>query len=467
MARLTFNVELNSKPDRSGRWQVMVRLHQKGQKPGRVLTTVKIENAARFWDAELLKKEREKNPDTDRKVVWGKWVVKHPEREVLNEEILQEYERIKKQATNWLNEFPYLTPTLLAERFREGVTDQYFPLLDDALEQVKEQAYTTYACKLSARTLLKSFLGDRADSTYLQSVTPILVREFRNHLKTKAWNSRGDKRKASTINEIIGRLNNLHEQILIKKGLSEKQAALQSPWTEIEALPEIKTPKTTLTDNIIDEIKIASFESKRKVITHDIAFHIWMLSRVLAGARISDVIKLRYQEFDVNQEGEPVHLRYQMLKTGHLISTPVFEEARLLLKRWWNPDAKATDYVLPLLNNSEEYARLLTHEQYKKAFFEVRRKFSTTLNHWNKSINGALKEIEVGANLSRPLRMHSSRHSFADLALRIMKEEASLTLYDIQLMMGHQSLKTTEIYTKDWDEKDISQPMQVVFRKKG
>ncbi|MVM34363.1 tyrosine-type recombinase/integrase [Spirosoma sp. HMF4905] len=466
MARLTYNVELNSKPDRSGRSQVMVRLHQKGQKPGRVLTSVKIENASRYWDAELLKKEKEKNPNTDRKVVWGKWVVKHPKREPLNDEILQEYERIKKQVGEWLKEFPYLTPSLLAERFREGVIDQYFPLLDEVLEQVKEQAYATYACKLSARTLFKNFLGDKAEVTYLQSVTPIVVREFRDHLKNKAWNKRGDKRMPSTINEIMGRLNNLHELVLIKKGLSQKQAALQSPWTEIEALVEIKTPKTKLTETLINEIKIAPIESKRKVITYEIAFQIWMLARVLAGARISDVIKLRYCEFELNRDGEPVHLRYQMQKTGHLISTPVLEEGRLLLKRWWNPEAKATDYVLPLLNNSKEYARLLTHEQYKKASFEVRRKFSTTLNHWNKSINGALKEIEIGANLSKPLRMHSSRHSFADLALRIMKEEASLTLYDIQLMMGHQSLKTTEIYTKNWEEQDISQPMQVVFRKK-
>ncbi|GAB3948295.1 hypothetical protein GCM10028805_22330 [Spirosoma harenae] len=464
MARLTFNVELSSKADRSGRWQVMVRLHQKGQKPGRVLTSVKIENAPKFWDAELLKKEKEKDPSTKRKVSWGKWVVKHPKREPLNTEILAEYERIKKLATGWLEETPYLTPTLLADRFREGISDLYFPLLDKVVEQAKSQAYGTYLNKKSARDLFYTFLADKAEGATLQSITPITALSFQSHLQdTKSI--RGDKRKASSINEIIGRLNTLHEEVLMSRGIPKKQATLQSPWTEIEPLTETKTPKAKLNEQTIERVTGIQIESKRRVVTHEMAFQIWLLARVLAGARISDVLKLRYREFELNEAGEPVHLRYEMMKTGHLISTPVFEEAQLLLKQFWAPSSSPDTYVLPLLKNSEPHAKLLTHEQYKNAPFEVRSRLAQVIRHWNKEINNRLREIEQKAKLPRPLRMHSARHSFADYALQIMKREANITLYDIQAMLGHGSLKTTEIYTRELEEKDLSESMQKIFKK--
>ena len=49
MPLLTFNVELASKPNKTGRSSVFIRLRLKGQRMARVLTAVKIPDAAKNW----------------------------------------------------------------------------------------------------------------------------------------------------------------------------------------------------------------------------------------------------------------------------------------------------------------------------------------------------------------------------------------------------------------------------------
>ena len=100
---------------------------------------------------------------------------------------------------------------------------------------------------------------------------------------------------------------------------------------------------------------------------------------------------------------------------------------------------------------------------YKSAPFAVRRRLSITIGYWVNQINQCLKEVEREAGLSGRLSTHTARHSFADLARRIMQEDKSLTLYDIQLMLGHTDHKTTVNYIEELSGSDATAPMTAVF----
>ena len=455
--RLTLNIELSSKSDRTGRWSVMVRLHLKGYKPGRVLTSVKIEQAPKCWAA--LDPKRAIKPE------WGKWVIRHPDKESINERIRSEHDRIKQQIESWQKAEPGLlfTPDMLADRFRSAsVSENYYQQMLPILEESKSQAYTTWRGK---RTALNAFVAFAGQDTLTVNVTPKLVRQFQQHLLKRRIGRTGEPLKGSTVNTYLDSLHNLHKQLLITSGVSPKQALLQSPWNDRERAGEIKPKKMRLDEAAIERVSRVSVETNRRKMTPDLAFHIWMLSHVLAGARFSDVLQLRYTNFQVDANGQPTQLRYEMMKTGFVINIPLFDEARLLLSRFWQVGrCGSTEYVLPFLSRKEAYARILTHEQYKRSPFATRAKLSQHIGHWNYQVNVCLREIQAEAGLSG-LTTHTSRHSFADLARRIMQEDKTLTLYDIQLMLGHLEYKTTVGYMEELSGQDASRPMQAVFNR--
>lgn len=449
MAQMTYNLQLTSKADRMGRRSVMVRLHLKGQPPGRVLTSVKIVDPKKNW-----------NP----KKTWSKWIVRHPDKERLNQEIEEEYYRIKRQVEAWQKAEPdtMFTPALLADRFRNGTSEYYFDWINKALEDAKEQTYCTYLGKKSAASLFKEFAGK---DTLLQSVSPALVRRFQDWLRRKPT-SQNTKRKGSTTNKIIQRLNVLHELVLVKTGHSPKRAKLLSPWMDVTSVDEVKPKKDKLITSVIEQIsKVDTTPTRKRMLPCADAFRIWQLSLSLAGARFSDVIKLRYSEFEVSETGEPIHLRYEMMKTGASISIPVFDEARAILKHYWRADAKQTDFVLPYLDNKASYAKLLTHEQYKDADFKTKAEYYNRLMSWNIKTNQGLKVIQEKAAIKEKLTCHTSRHSFADLARRIMETDNTINLYDIQKILGHGDIKTTQIYTRDLQERDTTKAMNAIFNR--
>ncbi|GAB4036708.1 tyrosine-type recombinase/integrase [Spirosoma jeollabukense] len=428
----------------------MIRIHLRGHKPARVLTSVKIDKAVKYW-----------NP----KKTWGKWVFKHPNKESLNIEIEHEYLRIKEQVQTWQRDQPNTLqiPLLLAERFRIGISDLYFDWTDKVLDDAKEQAFQTYKNKRIACTLFEKFAGSQ---TPLESVSSTLVRQFQDHLRKETLPLTGKRRKGSTINGILTRLHKVHQDVLIKRGISPKRAKTLSPWLDAETLATLKPKKAKLNESSIAKVSTVRIKTQKRTITPEGTLEVWMLAYSLAGARFGDVMKLRYREFETDEFGTPVSLRYEMMKTGNVMNVPVFADAWQILKKYWKLGAKPTDYVLPYLKNTAPYAKLVTYEQYRTAPFELKQRYSVKITSLNTKMNVCLKEIERAAGLTEPLRFHNSRHSFADLARRTMEKDGSITMYDIQKMMGHSDFKTTEIYTKDLQERDTTQAMNAIFNRK-
>ncbi len=446
---LTYNVELSSKPSKTGLWSVMIRLHQKGQKPGRVLTSVKIVNPKRNW-----------NPEK----TWAKWVVRHVDKEALNAAIESEYNRVKKQAETWLTELGPMSPLALAERFRSGSSERYFDWMDKVLTDAREQAYATYVQKRTTVNGLKAWAGD---DLAVDQVTPALVLSYQEYLRKTPSPETGRKLLSATINKYLNTLHTLHKAILIKRGVTPKQADYLSPWNEYGDLAETEPKRSKFSEEKMVELKAVRVATRRRRVTPESAFHLWMLSHTLAGMRFSDCLMLRYSHFDLNDAGEPVHLKYEMLKTGRVVSIPVFEEGRALLKHYWKERAKPGDFLLPYLKNDRSYAYILTHEQYRDASFEVKRRLYSDTAHWNRQVNTCLGQIEAEAGLNQKLRMHNSRHSFAELARHIMKQDKTITLYDIQQMLGHSSYKTTEQHYTETKAQDSTDAMTAVFIRPG
>ena len=110
-------------------------------------------------------------------------------------------------------------------------------------------------------------------------------------------------------------------------------------------------------------------------------------------------------------------------KTGTKTNIPLFPHALMLIDKYKNhPEAVNRGALLPVLSNQK--------------------------------MNAYLKEVAVICDLDKHLTMHLARHTFATFLLT-----KNIPIESVSKLLGHKSLKTTQIYAKVIDSKvadDIS-----------
>jgi site-specific recombinase XerD len=90
-------------------------------------------------------------------------------------------------------------------------------------------------------------------------------------------------------------------------------------------------------------------------------------------------------------------------------------------------------------NNPEKHFKdYLSQEQY------------TNYQSSSKRYNGSLKQVSKKLNLSIELSTHVGRHTFTRIGLL-----KNVSLYSLSKLLQHKSIKTTQIYLKDFDEEII------------
>ena len=181
-----------------------------------------------------------------------------------------------------------------------------------------------------------------------------------------------------------------------------------------------------------------------------------LFSYYCAGIRAADLIQLRWR--NVTGSGR---LHYQMGKNHKERDLLLVEQAVEILCHYHREDAKATDYIFPLLSNEAEYAGYVTQADKDRMRPELRHKMYQDISSKNALINKYLKKIAEKAEIAKPLSMHISRHSFAHIA-----QEAGAESSAIKNILGHSNLATTERYMGSFDTSKTDETLRNVFAKK-
>ena len=130
------------------------------------------------------------------------------------------------------------------------------------------------------------------------------------------------------------------------------------------------------------------------------------------GIRIGDALAVKWGDLDV--ERSPIILSIVTIKTKKRVFVPIFPLAEEVLM--YAPEGN--------IENVERGKRIFhTYPQ--------------------ELINTTLRELARKANIDKHITYHSSRRTFATLAII-----QGIPLHDLKNYMGHSSTKTTERYTK-------------------
>ena len=287
-----------------------------------------------------------------------------------------------------------------------------------------------------------------ADITVADMTVELLTR-FDNFLHK--WENEREPRKLLHPNTIEVQFNILRTLVhrAIEVGIME---ASKDPFLVFK-YKGVKTIKEKLDDSEMERIINLELE-EGSLIWH--CKNYFLFSYYCAGIRAADLIQLRWG--NVTASGR---LHYQMGKNHKERDLLLVEQAIEILRHYRWEDAKATDYIFPLLSNDAEYAVYVTQADKDRMRPELRHKMYQDVSSKNALINKYLKKIAEQAEIEKPLSMHISRHSFAHIA-----QESGAESSAIKNILGHSNLATTERYMGSFDTSKTDETLRNVFAKK-
>lgn len=189
----------------------------------------------------------------------------------------------------------------------------------------------------------------------------------------------------------------------VREGLIDK-----NPWNKLETIEKIKKPESKREYLTIDEI--------RSMITTDCPNELVKkayLFSCFTGLRISDVRNLKWG--DVYIENGQTYVSVVMKKTTKPLYIPLSGQAL----KWMPEKGEST---------SDDYV------------------FGNLVNYGN--VNENLKKWAEAAGIRKHISYHTSRHSFATMMLTLGAD-----LYTVSKLLGHSSVKHTQIYARIIDRK--------------
>lgn len=279
---------------------------------------------------------------------------------------------------------------------------QLLAFLDFLQTEYKYSNNTTAAYKNDLNQFVKFlFNGQYTQITEWTNVSPEIVHDYVDFMKSKSYASSSVARKVAAVKSFF---NYLHARNFIE----------ENPTTDIES-PRVKKrlPKT-LTSEEVDRLLEAPTHKTSPKNYRDVA----LLTMLYAtGMRVTEVVSLHEKDIDL---------------VNNILYCPGKDEQSREL-----PFDKLTREVLAdYLEKGRPY---LVKDQSEKAIF---------LNHRGQQLTRQglwliIKSYAKLAKLNTAVTPHTLRHSFA-----AHKLESGSNLQEVQHLLGHANISTTQIYTQ-------------------
>jgi len=300
------------------------------------------------------------------------------------------------------------TTRQLKEKIYGKKPEDFFAFADEVVETYKEQGrISTHITHSSTIKALKEYVGN--GSLMFQDITPDFLAKYEKHLQIKQG------LKTNTIHKHLKFLRKLFNDAL----RGEKIEYQHNPFTKYKLKLE-KTSRSFLSDEELKAIEDVQTVPGERMDLHKKMF---IFAAYTGGLRISDVLKLKWQNFD----GSHIHIAIHKTKSQLSIKLP--NKAIEIINEFHTKKTKQTDFIFPMLENGID----LNNPQVSY----------TQISSATAYINKNLKLLAEKAEIEKHLSFHISRHTWATRALR-----KGISIDKVSKIMGHAQLRETQIYAK-------------------
>lgn len=165
------------------------------------------------------------------------------------------------------------------------------------------------------------------------------------------------------------------------------------------------------------------------------ARNMYIFATYAGGIRISDLVQLRW----INYDGDRVLIH--TTKTKSTVSIKIPQKAKDILAKYHSNDVDPNQYIFPFFDIAKDYSD--------------GRKLYRAISTVGSMCNKELIKIADMACLDKHIHFHTSRHTWATRALR-----KGMRIEYVSKLMGHASIKTTQVYAKIVNE-ELDKAMDV------
>lgn len=422
----SFTLELKNQPTSAGLYPVYIRI-TRDRKHKRIKTTI------------ALKRRGDWNPN--------KKEIRTSEAhcKAWNEQLQKELDEVKK--TYRENKGASLS-ALKDEIRNKDISASFLAFAKAKVEEAKAtEAIGTYRHYKTTLAFLEGYLKKEGrEDICFNEVNLAFLKGFEAYLGN-VENGRARGRKL----DIITRQNYLKKLRKLVNNAVEEGHLASSPFGKGAGKFTIKGKKDSTKEKLeVEEItSIVALELPEGDAEWNTR-NAFLFSFYCAGIRAGDLLQLRWGNI---QGGRLV---YRMGKNGKERNLELVEDAQKILAFYWREDALPTDYIFPFLDNRAKWAtesakgRDTMEENLQKALFN-------NIASRNVILNRNLKSIAKKAGISKNVTFHTSRHTFANLAMKEGVESGK-----IQGLLAHSSLATTEGYMGHFGKKEADEALEKV-----
>ncbi len=288
--------------------------------------------------------------------------------------------------------------------------EQLLAFLDYLQEEYNYSNNTTAAYKNDLSQFVSFLHNGRYSSIRTwNDVTPVIVHDYVEFMKSQPYASSSVARKVAAVKSFF---NYLHEQNEIE----------DNPTTQVDSPKVKKRLPQTLTFQEVDRLLAAPTQKRTPKNLRDTALLNVLYS---TGMRVTEVVSLQIEDIDLEHS---------------LLFCPGKDESSRKLPF----DAHTQQILMMYLDEGRPY---LVKDKEEKALF---------LNHRGQQLTRQglwliIKAYAKQAELKTSVTPHTLRHSFA-----AHKLHSGSDLQEVQKLLGHANISTTQIYThlSDEDEPD-------------
>lgn len=324
----------------------------------------------------------------------------HPLSEGYNQVIHAKMKALTELYGKLLQEDLFVTPDDLIRHFNKEETSNFFDFakstkLAEISSRSKLGTLRRYEAVLSK---LEAYAGKHLT---LKQVTYKFLKEYSLYLKTKLKN--GEDTVSANLSVIRSILNEA-----IRHGLYDGN----NPFDQIK-LQYTDNTKEKLTAEELKRLMNAPLPNTPSV---HLSRDFFVACFLAEGTRAGDMMLMEKANI-VNG-----CLVFNQQKTGSSMVIPIVEELQVIFDKY----AGTGRFLFPFLNG----AKVINE---------------TVVNSRITYVNKYLKEVAKYSGIFKKITTHVSRHTFTDLALQATNEN----IYLVQKSLGHTSVKTTEIYSRN------------------
>lgn len=392
-----------SKTLSNGEHPLMLRITQNRKTQYKSLS---ISIAERFWDFE--KHQPKSNC---------------PNKDLINKIILQtklEYQQIilEKKANG--EEF---TATSLINEQKEAIqaktVEEFYQTIIYELRD-KEQIGNSYAYLNSYNTLRNFNRGAKLNYTF-SHIDVSFCKKFEDWMRSKG-------NKDTTISYQMRTLRAAFNKAIEAKIVArDKNPFLEYKLSHLRT----KTMKRALTKK--DILKIINTDCSERSKLTQLAHDVFTFSYLCGGISFVDIANLSPNNL---VDGR---LIYQRQKTHGNINLILSKEAQQLINKYKSYQQEAT-YLFPILHGKRHITPMQKSNRIHKVCHQI-----------NQALRALAKELHISAEVTT----YVARHSFATIL-----KKSGVNIGIISQALGHQDIKTTQIYLSKFDNEQVDEAMK-------